>query len=139
MLALSTAVKMYPALLLVAFLNRGDRIKGIITFSATVILLYIPFLGAGSKIAGFLPVYLKNPYESFNAGLKHFLMLMIPAVDYFQLSLLFFSALAIAGMVVCLKRKEDIEVIRGAYILTGLLMILMPGNRFTFSCTLMMQ
>ena len=128
MLALSAAVKMYPALLLVAFLNRGDRLKGIVTFSATVILLYIPFLGAGSKIAGFLPLYLKNPYESFNAGLKHFLMLMIPAVDYFQLSLFFFSALAIAGMVVCLKRKEHIEVIRGAYILTGLLMILMPSS-----------
>ena len=60
-LALSAAVKLYPALLLAAFLNRGDRIKGTITFSAAIVLLYLPFLGAGGKISGFLPVYLKNP------------------------------------------------------------------------------
>ncbi|MBW2450587.1 MAG: DUF2029 domain-containing protein [Deltaproteobacteria bacterium] len=111
-LALSAAVKLYPALLLAAFLNRGDRIKGIITFSATIMLLYLPFLGAGGKILGFLPVYLKNPYESFNLGLKHLLMRLIPGLDYHLLSLVFILALVIAGLVVLLKSKEDIEVIR---------------------------
>ncbi len=111
MLALSAAVKLYPALLLAAFLNRGDRIKGIITFSATIMLLYLPFLGAGGKISGFLPVYLKNPYESFNLGLKNLLMRLIPGLDYYLLSLVFIIALVIAGLVVLLKDKEDIEVI----------------------------
>ncbi len=128
MLTLSAAVKMYPALLLAAFLNRGDRIKGIITFSATLMLLYLPFSGAGSKIAGFLPVYLKNPYESFNLGLKHLVMHLIPGLDYYLLSLLFIIALAIAGIIVFLKEKKDIEAFRYAYILTGLLMILMPAS-----------
>jgi len=128
MLALSAAVKLYPALLLAAFLNRGDRIKGIITFSATILLLYLPFLGAGGKISGFLPVYLKNPYESFNLGLKYFLMRLIPGLDYHLLSLVFIIALVIVGLVVLLKDKEDIEVIRYAYILMGSLMILMPAS-----------
>ena len=128
MLALSTAVKMYPALLLAAFLNRRDRIKGLITFSATLMLLYLPFSAAGSKIAGFLPVYLKNPYESFNLGLKYLLMRLIPGLDYYLLSLLFIIALAIAGLIVFLKEKKDTEAFRYAYILTGLLMILMPAS-----------
>ena len=128
MLALSAEVKLYPALLLAAFLNRGDRIKGIITFSSTIMLLYLPFLGAGSKISGFLPVYLKNPYESFNLGLKNLLMRLIPGLDYHLLSLLFIIALGIVGLVVFLKSKEDIEVIRHAYILVGSLMILMPAS-----------
>ena len=127
-LALSAAVKLYPALLLAAFLNRGDRIKGTITFSATMVLLYLPFLGAGGKISGFLPVYLKNPYESFNLGLKHLLMRLIPGLDYHLLSLVFILALVIAGLVVLLKSKEDFEVIRYAYILVGSLMILMPAS-----------
>jgi hypothetical protein len=91
-------------------------------------LLYLPFLGAGGKIAGFLPVYLKNPYESFNLGLKYLLVRLIPGLDYYLLSLLFIFALMIAGLVVLLKDKEGIEVIRYAYILVGLLMILMPAS-----------
>jgi len=127
-LALSAAVKLYPALLLVAFLKRGDRIKGIITFSATIMLLYLPFVSAGGKISGFLPVYLQNPHESFNLGLKHLLMRLFPGLDYYLLSLMFIIALVIAGLVVLLKDKEGLEVIRYAYILVGSLMILMPAS-----------
>jgi hypothetical protein len=127
-LALSAAVKLYPALLLAAFLNRGDRLKGIIAFSATIMLLYLPFLGAGRKVAGFLPVYLKNPYEIFNLGLKYLLMRLIPGLDYYLLSLVFIIALAIAGLVVLLKGKEDLDVIRYSYILVGSMMILMPAS-----------
>jgi hypothetical protein len=128
MLALSAAVKMYPALLLPAFLNRGARIKGITTFSATIIFLYLPFLGAGGKISGFLPVYLKNPYESFNLGVKNLLMRLIPGLDYYLLSLTFIIALAVTGLVVLLKDKKDIDVMRYAFILVGLLMVLMPAS-----------
>ena len=128
MLALSAAVKLYPALLLAAFLNRGARIKGIITFSATMIFLYLPFLGAGGKISGFLPVYLKNPYESFNLGVKNLLMRLFPGLDYYILSLTFIIALAVAGLVVLLKDKKDLDVMRYAFILVGLLMVLMPAS-----------
>jgi len=97
-------------------------------FFITLVLLYLPFIGAGSKISGFLPVYLKNPYESFNLGLKYLLMRLIPGLDYYLLSLLFIIALAIAGLIVFLKNKKGIEVIRYAYILVGWLMILMPAS-----------
>jgi alpha-1,6-mannosyltransferase len=128
MLALSAAIKLYPALLLPAFLNRGARIKGITTFSATIIFLYLPFLVAGGKISGFLPVYLKNPYESFNLGVKILLMRLIPGLDYYLLSLVFLIALAITGLVILLKDKKDIHVMRYAYILVGSLMVLMPAS-----------
>jgi hypothetical protein len=128
MLALAAAVKMYPALLLAALLNHGNRIKGMFAFFITLVLLYLPFIGAGSKIAGFLPVYLKNPYESFNLGLKYLLMRLIPGIDYYLMSLLFIIALAIVGLIVFLKNKKGIETIRYAYILVGWLMILMPAS-----------
>lgn len=128
MLAFSAAVKMYPALLLAAFSNRGNRIKGLVAFFATVLILYLPYLGAGSKLSGFLPVYLKNPYESFNLGLKYLLMRLLPGLDYYLLSLLFILFLVIAGLVVFFKNKEDADISWYAYILTGWLMILMPAS-----------
>jgi Gpi18-like mannosyltransferase len=128
MLALSAAIKLYPALLLPAFLNRGARVKGIITFTVTIMFLYLPFFSAGNKISGFLPVYLKNPYESFNLGVKNLLMRLIPSLDYYLLSLAFIIALAVAGLVVLLKDKEKLEIMRYAYILVGLLLVLMPAS-----------
>ena len=128
MLALSAAIKIYPAVLLAAFLDRGGRIKGAFVFFFTILLLYLPFIGAGNKISGFLPVYLKNPYESFNLGLKYLLMRLIPGIDYYLLSLVFIILLGIGGLVVLLKNKEDIEISWYAYFLTGLLMILMPAS-----------
>ncbi len=128
MLGLSAAVKMYPALLLAAFLNRGGRVKGLLTFFVTILLLYLPFIGAGNKISGFLPVYLNNPYESFNLGLKYFLMHLVPGLDYYLVSLVFITVLAMAGLVVFFKNKSDFEALWHAYFLTGLLMILMPAS-----------
>ena len=128
MLALSAAVKLYPALLLAAFLNRGIRLKGMILFSSTIILLYLPFIGAGTHISGFLPNYLNNPYESFNLGVKYLLMSLFPGIEYRVLSWLFIIALAIAGLVVFLKHKDTVQAIRQGYLLTGWLMILMPAS-----------
>ena len=128
MLALASAVKMYPALLLAAFLNRGDRVKGLVTFSVTILALYLPFLGVGSKITGFLPVYLENPYESFNLGLKYLLMRLLPGVDYYLLSLFFILVLAGVGLVVFLKNKREPDLPWYAFVLTGWLMVLMPAS-----------
>jgi len=128
MLAFSAGVKMYPALLLAAFLNRGDRIKALAAFLATLVLLYMPFVGVGRNVSGFLPVYLKNPYESFNLGLKYLLMRLIPGLDYYLLSLIFVTVLALVGLVVFFKPKTDSEMLGHAYVLTGLLMILTPAS-----------
>lgn len=128
MLALSAAVKLYPALLLAAFLNQGSRLKGVVIFLSTVILLYLPFIAAGTHLSGFLPVYLNNPYESFNLGLKYLLMGLMPGIAYRVWSWLFIFALAVAGLVIALKQKEGRHAVRYAYMLTGLLMILMPAS-----------
>lgn len=128
MLTLSAAVKLYPALLLAAFLDRGSRLKGMIIFSSTIILLYLPFIAAGTHLSGFLPVYLNNPYESFNLGLKYLLMGVVPGITYRLWSWLFVLVLAIAGLVVFLKHKENRHAVKYAYMLTGLLMILMPAS-----------
>ena len=128
MLALSSAIKLYPALLLAAILNRGERVKGILLFGFTFGLLYLPYLAAGRKLSGFLPIYLKNPYESFNMGLKYLIMRLFPGLDYYFLSQLFIVALAAAGLIIFFKIKQNDQVLRCAFILTGLLMILMPAS-----------
>lgn len=127
MLALSSAIKLYPALLLPALLNRAERIKGPVIFMAAIGLLYLPFVAAGQKMMGFLPIYLKNPYESFNLGLKYLIMHYIPGLNYYVLSLLFIAGLLAVALVVLFKGKSDDHGLHDGYVLTGWLMILMPA------------
>jgi len=128
MLALSSAIKLYPALLLAAILNPGERLKGLLLFGFTFGLLYLPYLAAGSKMPGFLPIYLKNPYESFNLGFKYLIMRLFPGLEYYFLSQLFILALAAAGLIIFFKIKQTDQILRWAFILSGLLMILMPAS-----------
>lgn len=127
-LAFSSATKLYPALLLPSFLNRSERIKGVITFVVSFLLLYLPFLTAGNKIAGFLPIYFKNPHESFNLGLKYLIMGLFQGLDYFLLSKIFMLILAVAGFYFLFREKQKEQVIRCAYMLIGLLIVLMPAS-----------
>ena len=127
-LAVSSAIKFYPALLLPTLLNRGNRIKGCLAFGISMILLYLPFLGAGRKVLGFLPIYLQNPYESFNLGVKTAFMRLLPQIHYSVWSFIFLLGLAAAGLVIFFKNKPADLAIRYAFILTGLLMVLMPAS-----------
>jgi alpha-1,6-mannosyltransferase len=127
-LTLCSAIKLYPALLLAAIVNRGQRVKGLLVFSFTFGLLYLPYMAAGRKLSGFLPIYLKSPYESFNMGLKSFILALFPGLNYYFLSQLFIVALAAAGLLIFFKIKQNDQVLRCAFILTGLLMILMPAS-----------
>ena len=127
-LTLSSAIKLYPALLLAAIVNRGARIKSMLVFGFTFGLLYLPYMAAGRKLSGFLPIYLKSPYESFNMGLKSFILGLFPGLNYYFLSQLFIVALAAAGLFIFFKVKKNTQVLRCAFILTGLLMILMPAS-----------
>lgn len=128
LMALSSAVKLYPALLLPTLLYRGQRIKGSAIFFAILVLLYLPYITAGSGISGFLPIYLKNPYESFNLGIKYLIMHLFPFLDYYMLSQLFILALLAAGTIIFFKAKQQDQALRYAYILVGLLIILMPAS-----------
>ncbi len=127
LLALSSAIKLYPALLLPALLNRADRIKGPAVFVAALGLLYLPFVGVGEKVMGFLPIYLENPYESFNLGLKSLIMHFFPGVNYYVLSLLFIAGLLSIAIMVLFKDKGDDHGLYLGYVMTGWLMILMPA------------
>ena len=127
-LAISSAIKLYPALLLPALLNRGGRIKGLFTFGIAFVLFYLPFFVAGRKVLGFLPIYLQNPYESFNLGLKYVVQYLWPQFNYYLLSQFFLLGLLAAGLVVFFQPKHKDRPVRYAYYLMGLLMVLMPAS-----------
>ena len=127
-LAISSAIKLYPALLLPALLNRGQRFKGILTFGITFLFFYLPFWAAGRKVLGFLPIYLQNPYESFNLGLKYVVINLLPQLDYSVLSHFFLLGLIAAGLIVFFKSKPKDQTIRYAYYLAALLLVLMPAS-----------
>jgi hypothetical protein len=127
-LAISSAIKLYPALLLPALLNPGERLKGILTFAASIVLLYLPFFIAGRKVLGFLPIYLQDPYESFNLGLKYLMMYLLPHLNYYLLSKIFLLGLIAAGSVIFFKSKQRDQAIRYAYLLMALLIVLMPAS-----------
>ncbi len=126
-LAVSSAIKLYPALLLPALLNRGQRIKGGVAFGVSMVLLYLPFFAAGRKVLGFLPIYLQNPDESFNLGLKYLMIRLLPQLDYYLWSKIFLLALAAIGLLIFFKAKEKGQAMRYAFILMGLLIVLMPA------------
>ena len=128
LLAISSGIKLYPAFLLPAMIHHKDRLKGTVTFSITFLALYLPFVSAGDRIAGFLSTYLKNPYESFNWGLKHLIMRLFPGFDYALLSQLFILALMAVGLFIFIKKKHGVQMIRYAYILVGFLIVMIPAS-----------
>lgn len=71
-LALATAVKLYPVLL-VAVLARGRIGRCVLIFAAVFVCAYLPYLSAGEKLAGFLPRYFSDPDEITNLGLPSLL------------------------------------------------------------------
>jgi hypothetical protein len=74
-LAGAALVKLIPIVLLPAFYKRWDR-KLPITFAATVVLCYLPYLlGAGARVLGFLPQYAQE--EGLQNGGRYYLLLLI--------------------------------------------------------------
>jgi alpha-1,6-mannosyltransferase len=74
-LAGAALVKLIPIVLLPAFYKRWDR-KLPITFAATVVLCYLPYLlGAGARVLGFLPQYAQE--EGLQNGARYYLLLLI--------------------------------------------------------------
>jgi hypothetical protein len=127
-LSLAASIKLYPALLLPAFLSKGERIKGVLVFGSCFAALYLPFISAGSMITGFLPVYLNNPRESFNLGLKQLIMNVFPGLSYSLLTGMFLGILFVAGLFFFFKEKESLQVLRYSYILVGLMIIFAPAS-----------
>jgi alpha-1,6-mannosyltransferase len=69
-LAAAALVKFFPAVLFPALYRRWDW-KMPVAAAATVIVAYLPFIGAGSAVLGFLPGYLQE--EGLQSGAGFFL------------------------------------------------------------------
>jgi alpha-1,6-mannosyltransferase len=67
-LAAAALVKLFPAVLFPALYRRWDW-KMPVAAAATVIIAYLPFIGAGSAVLGFLPGYLHEEGLQSGAGL----------------------------------------------------------------------
>jgi len=126
-LAGATATKIYPALLLPCLINKTTWIKRISIFFSALLLLYLPYVAAGKKILGFLPTYFKSPYESFNLGLKYFLIGIFPNLDYLHLTKIFIGILLVAGVIISYLPKTKEKIIKYSFILISLQLIFMPA------------
>ena len=68
LLGLAASIKLVPALLLVT-IPPNKRLKVALSFFVVFALIYLPYVGAGKAVLGFLPAYFYDPYEIFNPGL----------------------------------------------------------------------
>ena len=76
-LAAAALVKFFPAVLFPALYRRWDW-KMPLAAAATVVIAYLPFVGAGSAILGFLPGYLRE--EGLQSGAGFFLWNLLGSV-----------------------------------------------------------
>jgi len=105
-LAAATLTKLYPAVMLPALYRRwGWKMPA--AFAATILVAYLPFLGAGAKVLGFLPGYATQ--EGFDAGGAGFYLvnlvhhalpsIAIDARAYRSVALAVLAALGVASVV----------------------------------------
>lgn len=80
LLAGATLVKFYAAAVLPALLWIGGRRRWhpVAAFAVTTVLLYVPYLGVGTGVLGYLPGYLDE--EGFDSGKRFYVLNQIDAV-----------------------------------------------------------
>jgi hypothetical protein len=131
-LAGATLVKLYPALLLPALYRRWDwRMPA--TWAGATILAYLPFIGVGWRVLGFLPGYANE--EGFTAGGAGFYpwsvlqtvpaFAQLPALAYVAGAGAILVALAFA---VAFARNPAGEGFAGAALLAGAFMFLLSPH-----------
>jgi hypothetical protein len=104
-LAAAALVKFFPAVLFPPLYRRWDW-KMPLAAAATVVAAYLPFLGAGNAVLGFLPGYLEE--EGLQSGAGFFLWNLVgsvtplehvgPAAVYFTLAAAVLLALAVHSL-----------------------------------------
>jgi len=102
-LAAAALVKFFPAVLFPALYRRWDW-KMPAAAAATVIIAYLPFLGAGRAVLGFLPGYLQE--EGLQSGSGYFLwnlLRSLPALEHVGPAL--YLALAAATLLALAARS----------------------------------
>ncbi len=71
-IAAAALVKPYALLLLPALLRREGRARTLAPLGATIVLAYLPFAGAGTKVLGYLPGYAGE--EGIASGARYYLL-----------------------------------------------------------------
>jgi hypothetical protein len=102
-LAAAALVKFFPAVLFPALYRRWDW-KMPVAAAATVIVAYLPFIGAGSAVLGFLPGYLQE--EGLQSGAGFFLANLLRSVAPLEhLATALYLALAAAALLALAVRS----------------------------------
>ena len=134
-LAAATLVKFYPAVLLPALYRRWDWIMPA-AFAGAAIPAYLPFVGVGWGVFGFLPGYAAE--EGFAGGQGFYLLgLLRLALPAFPASLYLASAgalLAALGLAILFARSSlDREIGGAAVLATAFMLLLSPHYPWYFA------
>ena len=128
-LALATLVKFFPLVIAPALWRRGDG-RAPVCFAAVAAGLYLPYLGAGSKVFGFLGGY--SHEEGLSSGAGFWLVHLVsratgwvaPPLAYVALTGL---VLGVVALVLVLSRDPG-KAIPGALALAAVAMIALSPN-----------
>ncbi len=123
-------MKLYPAILLVAWWRRGDwRFPAAVI--ATVGLGYLPYAATvGVGALGFLPTYFSSQYEDFNLGLRALVTypfgLSDPIVRGVAITLLFTLLAAVLVWIARTSRHDAAGLWRATALAVGAYVLLVP-------------
>lgn len=129
--AAAALVKFFPAVIFPALYRRWDW-KMPLAAAATVVLAYLPFLGVGRAVFGFLPGYVAE--EGLNNGAGFFLWNLVgtflPLANVGAVPYVAFAgaALLAAGLYVLLREEASDHVVKAALALAALLTLLISPH-----------
>jgi hypothetical protein len=139
-LGAATLVKYYPLVAAPALYRRWDwrmPLAGVVTIA----LLYLPYMGAGAGLLGFMPGYLNE--EGLRSGSGLFLWSLLQRVIHLPADglryYLPFAAFVIAGLAVWLqfsrsRTSQDTSGVLGTYVLASAFTVLFsPHNPWYFA------
>jgi len=137
-LAAAFLVKLYPAVLLPAFLRRRDwRLPAI--FAAAVALAYLPFLGVGWGVFGFLPGYAaEEGFTDSGAGFYWWSLARavlplgaVPVLAYLAAAAALLGALAVR--VVATPNSRDHDIAAAALLAAAFIALVSPHYPWYFA------
>jgi alpha-1,6-mannosyltransferase len=118
-LGLAALFKLYPLVLFPALWRPRDW-RMPLALAATIAVGYLPYLGVGWGVLGFLPAYVRE--EGLQSGSRYYLLQLAESISGVQLSPAFYLvpaglALAALSIWVCLRRQPEDGVARGSVLL----------------------
>ncbi len=122
LISLAALTKLYPALLLVAVLQPGRRIRQIAVFAGLFVVGYLPHvIAVGTKVVGYLPGYLSE--EDYGSGTRYYLLDLLGIRGHLATALVALLMLAVIGAVL---RWRPEPLLAATYLYGGLLLLTTP-------------